>query len=539
MKSLTGQSRRRACRGIGTVGLLSSLGLFAGLCLAADPDQVTTHYGTLTSTSAPHSAVRVSRGIPFAAPPIGTLRWKPPQAPANWTGVRRADSFGPRCMQAPVFDDMVFRSGRMSEDCLYLNVWTPPQRVAGGSPVLVYFYGGGFVGGDASEPRYDGENLARRGIIVVTVNYRLGVFGFLAHPELSRESSYHGSGNYGLLDQEASLKWVHENIAAFGGDPHRVTIGGESAGSISVSALMASPLSRGLISGVIGESGSIIGALPAAPLAAAEANGQKFSTQASMSSLADLRALSADKLLALEEKFAPFQFNPPSIRFTATVDGYFLPKAPAEIFAAGEQAHVPLLAGSNSEEMGPEAVLGDAAPTLENYRNAVRKLYGTQAEAVLRLYPAAKSGDSVLDAAQALAGDRFIGYGTFKWVELATATGGKPTFYYYFSRSRPRLSGPPSRGALHSAEIEYVLGNLARSPMYKWTSQDRQVSKVAQDYFVHFIEAGDPNAPGLPDWPAYTTRQRMNLDVRPRAMTDQSAARGHLFDNLQASPQPQ
>ena len=377
--------------------------------------------------------------------------------------------------------------------------------------------------------------MARRGIVVVTVNYRLGVFGFLAHPELSSESSYHGSGNYGLLDQVASLKWVQENIAAFGGDPHRVTIGGESAGSMSVSALMASPLSRGLMAGVIGESGSIMASLPVPTLDVAEANGQKFSTQADKSSLAQLRALSDRELLALEEKFAPFQFNPPSIRFTATVDGYFFPKAPADIFTAGEQAHVPLLAGSNSEEMSAKAVLGDAPPTLESYREALRKLYGTQAEAVLQMYPAERDGDGVLDAAQALAGDRFIGYSTYKWVELATQTGGKPTFYYYFSRRRPTRSGPPSRGALHSAEIEYVLGNLGLSPMYPWTSQDRQVSRTAESYFARFIESGDPNGPGLPNWPAYSTGQRMNLDVKPHAVRDESAARGRLFDKLESS----
>ena len=490
--------------------------------------------GLLSSTG-----VRVFRGIRYAAPPIGPLRWKAPQPPARWTGVQRADAFGPRCMQEPVFTDMVFRSQRTSEDCLYLNIWVPAPVTSERYPVFVYFHGGGFVAGDGSEPRYDGESMARRGIVVVTLNYRLGVFGFLAHPELSREVPYHGSGNYGLLDQVAGLRWVHENITAFGGDPHRVTIGGESAGSVSVSALMVSPLSRDLISGAIGESGSILGTLPAQPLIAAEADGRQFMAQAGAGSLAGLRALRAANLLAIAAKFGAFQFDPPSVRFTPAVDGHFLPKPPADIFGAGEQAHVPLLAGSNSEEMPADDVLRGAAPTQENYRKAVENLYGTRAEAILEAYPATQAGDDVLEAAQALASDRFTGYSTRKWIELATRTGGKPTFYYYFSRVRPteRSTASPApegraRGARHASEIEYVLGNLERSPTYAWTSDDRAVSQTAQSYFANFIESGDPNAPGLPSWPAYASGKRLILDVQTRT---ELAARWRLFDELLSS----
>src|SRR5436305_1282535 len=250
-----------------TLFILTILLIMPTEAIGATPDRVKTANGIVEGMGQQPSGVRIFRGIPFAQPPVGDLRWKPPQSPKNWEGVRQAIQFGPRCMQHPVFGDMNFRSNGMSEDCLYLNVWTPAKKGNERLPVLVYFYGGGFIAGDGSEPRYDGESLARRGIVVVTLNYRLGVFGFLAHPELSREASYNGSGNYGLLDQMAGLRWVHENIAAFGGDPHRVTIGGESAGSVSVSALMVSPLSRGLIAGAIGESGSILGTLPAQPLA--------------------------------------------------------------------------------------------------------------------------------------------------------------------------------------------------------------------------------------------------------------------------------
>src|SRR5258705_3813644 len=225
------------------------------------------------------SGLRLFRGIPFAAPPVGELRWKEPQPVRNWTGVRKADRFAPRAMQEPLFSDMVFRSNGMSEDCLYLNVWTPARSSADRLPVLVYFYGGGLMGGDGSELRYDGESLSRQGIVAVTVNYRLGVFGFLAHPELTKESVHHASGNYGYLDQAAALRWVAQNIAAFGGDARRITIAGESSGSYSVSALMASPLSRGLMAGAIGESGSTLGSIPI-PLAAGEKNGVTFHGEA-------------------------------------------------------------------------------------------------------------------------------------------------------------------------------------------------------------------------------------------------------------------
>src|SRR5262247_4945849 len=228
---------------------------------ALGQDRVKIANGMVEVTSDKNSLVRSFKGIPFAEPPVGDLRWKPPQPIKNSPSIRQADKFGPRCMQRPIFGDMNFRANGMSEDCLYLNVWTPAKSGNEKLPVLVYFFGGGFVAGDGSEGRYDGESMAKKGIVAITVNYRLGVFGFFAHPELTKESPQHASGNYGLYDQHAALKWVRQNIAAFGGDPKRVTIAGESAGSISVSAQMASPLSKDLIAGAIGESGSILGTL--------------------------------------------------------------------------------------------------------------------------------------------------------------------------------------------------------------------------------------------------------------------------------------
>ena len=439
-------------------------------------------------------------------------------------------------MQMPVFGDMGFRSDGMSEDCLYLNVWTTAKTTGDRLPVLVYFYGGGFVAGDGSEGRYDGESMAAKGIVTLTVNYRLGVFGFLSHPELTKESPQHASGNYGLLDQHAALAWVRQNIAAFGGDPKRVTIAGESAGSISVSAQMASPLSRGLIAGAIGESGSILVTLGAIPLAEAEAKGQQVAASLGLGetpSLATLRQMPAEALMQTAAKANFMWVNP-------TLDGYFLPSNPTAIYAAGGQAHVPLLAGVNSEEMGAAVVLGRDAPTVENYRKALQRLYPDKADEVFEHYPA-RTEEEVLDAAQDLASDRFISYGTWKWVDLATQTGGQPTFYYVFARPRPpmrpelgaatpglaggvlrntnnaRPAPPPARGAVHSAEIEYALGNLRLNEVYAWTPDDEQISRLMQDYFANFIKSGNPNGPGLPEWPGFANSQRLVIDVKTAA----------------------
>jgi para-nitrobenzyl esterase len=502
-------------------------------------DRVKTSNGAVEGTIEQGSGIRAFKGIPFAEPPVGDLRWKPPQPVKGWTGVRKTDKFGPRCMQRPVFSDMRFRSNGMSEDCLYLNVWTPAKSGREKLPVLVYFFGGGFVAGDGSEFRYDGESMAKRGIVAITVNYRLGVFGFFAHPELTNESTRHASGNYALLDQHAALLWVQENIAAFGGDPKRVTIAGESAGSVAVSAQMASPLSKGLIAGAIGESGSIISALSAVPLAEGERNGVKFATglsEGSPPSLAALRAMPAEQLLEATAK-------PGLPRFSPTVDGYFFPKPPADIYASGEQAHVPLLAGSNSEESGYSGILGREPVTVENYRKALQRLYGDKADEVFRLYPASNETE-VMDAAQDLAGDRFIGYSTWKWVDLATRSGGKPTYYYLYARPRPTLRAAPApatgaanprprpRGASHSAEIEYAMGNLDTNEVYAWTPDDYKVSKVMQEYFANFIKTGNPNGPGVPNWPAFNTGQRMIIDVNTRAEREKVRARYEFLDQF-------
>ena len=506
-----------------TLASLLSLATLCGASPGFAADRVRTDAGVVEGRGTQPSGVREFFGVPYAAPPTGALRWAPPQPAHVWPGVRDAKAFGPRCMQAPVFSDMVFRSNGVSEDCLYLNVWTPAKSTRERLPVLVYFYGGGFVAGDGSELRYDGESMATKGVVVVTLSYRLGVFGFFSHPGLSAESPRHASGDQALLDQAAALAWVRRNIAAFGGDPGRVTIAGESAGSVSVSAQMASPLARGLFAGAIGESGALLGTLSAQPLGEAEQQGRAFGDGLGAKTLEDLRALPAQTLLDAATKAERFRTLP-------VVDGWFLPRPPAEIFAAGDQARVPLLAGSNTEE-GPAAwLLGQGAPpTLEAYRAGVARLYGDRAEQVLAAYPAAADGAPVLEAARALASDRFIALSTWRWMDVSTRTGLKPTYYYLYAQPRPATKADPAaprpEGAVHSAEIEYAMGDLDLNAVYAWTPEDRATSRALQGYFANFIKTGDPNGPDLPEWPRYATGLRMTIGPAPHAEPDLDRSR--------------
>jgi para-nitrobenzyl esterase len=513
----------------------------AVMCLAVAlpafaADRVKTANGTLESTAATKDGVRSFKGIPFAQPPVGDLRWREPQPPKNWSGVRNADQFGARCMQrTSPGADYWFRSNGMSEDCLYLNVWTPAKSDREKLPVLVYVFGGGFQNGDGSEPRYDGENMAAKGMVAVSINYRTNIFGFFVHPELTKESPHHAAGNYGLLDQVAALQWVQKNIAAFGGDPKRVTVAGESAGSISVSALMASPLSKGLMAGAIGESGAMTSSLPPQPLAAAEENGVKFATGAGAGSLAALRAMTAEQIQEATTKVQ-------GVRFNTALDGYFLPKPLTAIYAAGEQAKIPLLAGSNTQEQTPRSVLGDGEPTPETLAAAIKRFYGDKADDIQKAY-AATTTDEVYEAAAHLASSRFVGFSTWKWTELQLQTGGKPVYRYLYARPRPAYLGMPGesapaptggrggrggrggqqagpRGAAHSAEIQYAMGNLDLDKRYKWEPADFEVSKTIQAFFVNFIKTGNPNGTGVPEWPSYradSNYQRMRIDVQSHA----------------------
>lgn len=509
--------------------------LAAAAALAAGTPQVAVHEGRLAGTPvAGPTPVDGFFGVPFAQPPVGPLRWREPQPPSRWSGVREADRFAPRCMQQPLFADMKFRSPAPSEDCLYLNVWTPADlshRPAATLPVLVYIYGGGYMAGDSSELRYDGASLARRGIVVVTLNYRLGVFGFLAHPELTAQSPHHASGNYGLLDQAAAIEWVRRNIARFGGDPKHITVGGESAGSMSVSALMASPLTREHFQGAIGESGGIMKPTFApSSLAEAEQAGQRFAAGTGATTLAALRAMPADQLLAA-------QGADKQAHWGAIVDGWFLPETPDAIFSAGKEGHMPLLVGSNSQEGFWPSVIGQgAAPTLANYHGALGTLFPGDADRVFALYPAASDAD-VPQAATDLATDLFLAEATWRWFDLHRKTGA-PTFYYHYTRIRPPAldmpqTGPAPLGAVHSAEIEYALGNIDTNPAYAWTDADRQVSATMEGYWANFIRTGDPNGAGLPAWPAAgsgeTGIQRQQIDVDTHtAPFDDARARAML-----------
>jgi len=487
--------------------------------------------GTLSGIHEAEAGLDEFKGIPYAAPPVGALRWKPPQPVAAWQGVRRADRFAARCMQRPLYGDMVFRSNGMSEDCLYLNVWTPTHR-NGRLPVLVYFYGGSLLAGDGSEPRYDGASLARRGIVTVTVNYRLDVLGLLALPQLAAESPQHATGNYSLLDMAAALRWVHANIAAFGGNADAVTIGGESAGSMAVSALMASPLSRGLMQRAIGESGAVLGNLQPMPRAEAEARGEALMRRLGVHTLAELRRLPADTLLNA-------MGSSDSGGFDITLDGVFLPRSPAAIYAVGAQAHIPLLVGSNTQEGNWPSLLHGQPPTPAGYRQALASMFGAHAGEALRLYPGHDEAE-VKASATALASDQFIAFSTWCWMDWQRRTGQAPVYYYQFGQPRPaRRDGRagPDTGAVHSGEIEYALGNLAGNPVYAWTATDRQVSAVMEGYFANFIKTGDPNGANLPRWPAVAPtdggllRQAIRADTH--AYIDRDAARYEFLQRVE------
>jgi len=503
------------------------------------------------------SGINTFKGIPFAAPPIGEFRWREPQPVKNWDGILKTTAFGPRAMQLPIFGDMNFRSNGVSEDCLYLNVWSPAQSPDEKLPVLVYFYGGGLVAGDGSEPRYDGESMARNGIVAVTINYRLGIFGFYTHPELTKESPNRASGNYGLLDQQAALLWVQKNIAAFGGDPKRVTIAGESAGSFSVSAQMASPVSKNLFAGAIGESGSLLGNFEPKPLHEVEQQGVQFAKELGFNSLKEMRAMPADKLLQATA-------NQQILSFSPVIDGYFLPKSPSEIFSQGEQAIVPLLAGWNSAEMPYQALLQGQTPTLENYRQTVQKLYGNQADAVLKVYNPAHDGE-VKQVATDLASDRFISFGTWRWIDIQSQTSNQPVYRYFYARPRPQMRAemgnavaglaggvikneeknsevknePEVVGAAHSAEIEYAMGNLPTNRVYDWQPEDYKVSEIMQAYFLNFIKTGNTNGLGLPNWPeveSNTDAIFLKIDVDTHAEKESHRNRYLLMDAFLKAP---
>jgi para-nitrobenzyl esterase len=470
-------------------------------------DEAKTEAGVVSGTANADHTVRIFKGVPFAAPPVGNLRWKAPQPAPKWPGVRQADKFGSACLQTNVFGDIYFRDNEPSEDCLTLNIWMPEKPGTSKLPVFVWFYGGGFVAGSSSEPRYDGENLAKKGIVVVEPNYRLGVFGFFSHPELTKESGHNSSGNYGLLDQVAALKWVVNNIAAFDGDPHNITIGGESAGSFSVCALMASPLSRDLFQRAVGESGAFFpsrkeGALTVKPRSETEQFGVKFADSVGVKNLAEMRAKSGDELLRAAAKLnRGFAFGP-------NIDGYFLPSDPETIYSRGEQAHVPLLAGWNADEGKMMVLTSSDKPTAKSFAEQAGQRFGEQAAEFLKLYPA-KTDEEALLSAEQLSSDDFIAYSTWKWLNMQDTTGRANVYAYHFEQAPATKPGamigpvPASElGAKHAGEIHYVFQTL-KSVDVPWSEEDFKVSDVMSSYWANFVKTGSPNARGLPDWPPY------------------------------------
>jgi para-nitrobenzyl esterase len=375
--------------------------------------------------------------------------------------------------------------------------------------------------------------MARKGIVAITVNYRLGIFGFMAHPELTKESPHHASGNYGLLDQAAALKWVQKNISAFGGDPKKITIAGESAGSFSVSALMASPLSKNIIAGAIGESGSLLRKNSTVSLPEAEKLGEGFGKKIGSTTLAGLRAIPADKLLDEASK-------PGSSRFPVDVDGYFFPKSPLDIYAAGQQAKVPLLAGWNSEEGNYNSILNGQEPTVENYTRAVQKMYGENAAGILSVYKA-DDNESVKQVGTDLASARFIAYGTWKWCDMQSQTSDKPVYRYFYSHPRPALRNKdnekymPATGAVHSADIEYAMGNLPTNRVYDWQPVDYKISEIFQGFFANFIKTGNPNGLGVPEWPSVKSggpAEVMYIDADTKAATETHRNRYLMLDKI-------
>ena len=470
-----------------SVFLAIAIAALPSMSLAAGP-KTRVEQGLLQGTK--EGELTVYRGIPFATPPVGELRWRAPQPAATWEGVRPADKFAPQCVQS-------IPGITTSEDCLYLNVWTPAKSPFARIPVLVWIYGGGFSVGGTSVPTYSGEKLAQKGVVLVSIAYRLGPLGFLAHSELSAESPQHVSGNYGLLDMIAALQWIKRNIAAFGGDPNKVTIFGESAGGIAVSQLCASPLAKGLIQGAISESGGSFGPPRATggpgenmrPLAIAEKDGQAFAVNAGATSVAELRKLAPEKLLSAQRGLA-----------WPNVDGWVIPSDQYTLYAAKQFNDVPVLIGYNSDEGA--SFSRDRTP--KDYIDATRKRYGAFADSLLKAYPTGET--SVPKTARDLSRDAAFGWQTWIWARLQSSLGNSKVFYYYFDQhpDYPADSPQTGHGSPHGMEVEYVFGHVTGGPSGKPSLADFAISEAMATYWTNFAKYGDPNSKGMPQWPAFS-----------------------------------
>jgi para-nitrobenzyl esterase len=457
--------------------------------IAQQPSPVKVSEGMVQGTF--ENGLTVYKGIPFAAPPVGDLRWKAPQPARKWEGVKDATKYGPAAFQGGNPP-----SGK-SEDCLYLNIWTPAKSAKEKIPVLVWIYGGGFSFGSTAEPGYNGEKLAKKGVVLVSIAYRVGQLGFLAHPELSAENPNHVSGNYGILDQIAGLQWIKKNIAAFGGDPNKVTIFGESAGGISVSMLCASPLAKGLFQGAISESGGSFGPTRAKTypgenmktLKQAEADGVAYAQKVGATSIAELRKMEADKLPLGMGMGGGWPIT----------DGYVIPDDQHKLYEAGKYNDIPVLIGYNSDE----GASFSREKTPEEYVTGVKARYGKFADDLIKAYPAGET--TVPKTARDLARDAAFGWQTWSWARLQSQTGKSKVFLYYFDQhpDYPKDSPRFGYGSPHGQEVAYVFMNLdASNP--QTTKSDLEISEAMGTYWTNFTKYGDPNGTGVPKWPTFS-----------------------------------
>ncbi len=512
-----------------------ALGL--GVAAAAQSARVTTDKGAVEGTLTADGKVVAFKGIPYAVPPVGDLRWKPPVPATRWTGVRAAKAFGAHCVQSATYNDMQFHDPGPSEDCLTLNVWTPMGAKPGSLPVMVWVYGGGYVTGGTSENRQDGQFLARRDVVVVSMNYRLGIFGFFVHPGLTAESTHHASGNYGLMDMTAALEWVKTNIRQFGGDARNITIFGESAGSFAVSTLMASPVSEGLVSKAIGESGGAFysGGLGYQTRDAREKTDAAWAEKAfGTADIGKLREVSTEDVV----RAATAKTTPAPPRFGPDVDGYFLPEAVPAIYAAGRQAHIPVMAGWNADE-GRGGVVNSKTPVNSETLAALgEKDFPGRGKDFVVVYGGANDADAMAGTGDYL-GDKFIAYSTWRWLEAQVKTGKAPVYRYFFTLGSPGdRNHAAALGAFHSDDIEYVFGALDSRPEAVWRAEDRRLSDQMMRYWTNFARTGDPNGADLPRWPAYgpTEWETMVLSGDTHAMPDSRRPRYVFLDSIWGRP---
>ncbi len=502
--------------------VLVALLALTSVSVRADELQVTVASGALSGLASRDGLVRSFKGIPYAAPPVGPLRWRPPQAVAAWQGTREANRFASICPQpSPIpgsfYQREYFQTAEaQSEDCLYLNVWTAAPAGGDPRPVMVFFHSGGNLAWSGSMPVYDGTNLARKGAVVVTINYRLSALGFLAHPELDAESPNHVSGNYGLLDQQAALRWVKANIAAFGGDPEQITIFGQSAGGTNVGYAMASPLAKGLFRRAIAESGTMFGlAGPTPSLASAEVGGKKLVTELGAPSIVVLRDMPAAQIIAhVGRNTAAYGLRP-------VIDGWVLTRDTPEAIATGQQNATELLIGSVANE-GTQLL----PPTKPEALSAmIKQWFGTQAEPIAALYTGTDPDTATV------AEDQLLSDYVAAMARVAAdlfARQGHPAWVYSFNRAAPG-SDPVKVGAFHCAELAYVFGtqNTIDRP---WEATDRQLSDVMSSYWVRFAATGNPNGPGLPEWPAYNEQSRHVEEFGPRVSVGPGLKAAPLFE---------